>query len=50
MNKFNRALRTLAVCAIAVALAACNTTKGVGKDIEKVGEGLQNSADRHGAK
>lgn len=49
MNKLNRALCTLALCAIAVALGACNTTKGVGKDIEKAGEGLQNSADRHGA-
>lgn len=28
---------------------ACNTTKGFGKDIEKAGEGLKNSADRNGA-
>jgi predicted small secreted protein len=32
-----------------VLLTACNTTKGVGEDIEKAGEGLQNSADKHGA-
>lgn len=31
------------------AMQACNTTKGVGKDIEKAGEGLKNSADKHGA-
>lgn len=30
-------------------LGGCNTTKGVGADIEKAGEGLKNSADRNGA-
>lgn len=49
MTKLNRTLCTLALCAIVVVLAACNTTKGVGKDIEKAGEGLQRSADRNGA-
>lgn len=34
-------------CAIAapLALAACNTTKGVGKDVEAAGEGIQEVAD-----
>ncbi len=34
-------------CAIAapLALAACNTTKGVGKDVEAAGEGIQDIAD-----
>ncbi len=30
-------------------LVSCNTTKGVGKDIEKAGDGLKDSADRNGA-
>ncbi len=34
---------------MALAAVACNTTKGFGKDVEKAGEGLQNSADKHGA-
>ncbi len=51
----NRTHTTLRIgLAVVVAIAscamqACNTTKGVGKDIEKAGEGLKNSADKHGA-
>jgi predicted small secreted protein len=40
---------TLALAALATTLAACNTTKGVGADIEKAGEGLKGSAERNGA-
>lgn len=29
----------------AAALTACNTTKGVGEDIEEAGEGIQDAAD-----
>jgi len=36
------------VC-LTIALAACNTTKGLGTDIKKAGEGLEGSADRNGA-
>jgi predicted small secreted protein len=32
-----------------LSLAACNTTKGAGKDLQQAGEGIQNSAERHGA-
>jgi entericidin B len=28
-------------------LAACNTMEGAGKDIQKGGEALQNSAEKH---
>lgn len=37
----------LLACAILspVVLAACNTTKGVGKDVEAAGEGIQEVAD-----
>jgi hypothetical protein len=45
-----RTLTTLVIAASLLALAACNTTKGVGTDIEKAGEGLKNSAERNGAK
>jgi predicted small secreted protein len=27
--------------------SGCQTVKGAGKDIEKAGEGIQNSADKH---
>lgn len=41
--------RLFAVCTIAAAvlLAGCNTMSGLGKDIERGGEKLQNSADRN---
>ena len=38
-----------AACALVIVLAACNTSKGVGKDLEKAGEGVQKSAEKHGA-
>ena len=37
----------LACAAAMVMLAACNTMQGVGKDIERGGEKLQDSAARH---
>jgi predicted small secreted protein len=46
-------VRTLTVaallCGVAVAIAGCNTTKGAGKDIEAAGQGIENSASKHGA-
>ena len=36
----------LAALAMVMGLAACNTVKGAGKDVEKAGEGIQNAADR----
>lgn len=39
-------LLALAILAsMALSVAACNTTKGVGKDIEKGGEKIQDAAD-----
>jgi len=32
---------------ILVSMTACNTTKGVGKDMERGGEKIQDAADRH---
>jgi predicted small secreted protein len=35
-----------AVLALAV-MAGCNTMAGAGKDVQKAGESLENSADKH---
>jgi predicted small secreted protein len=40
---------SLALAAIATTFTACNTTRGVGKDVEDAGSGLKHSAERHGA-
>ena len=41
---------TVALLTLAAMIAAgCNTTKGAGRDLQKAGQGIQNSADRHGA-
>jgi predicted small secreted protein len=50
MKKYIRIVVGAAVAAFIVSVAACNTTKGLGTDIEKAGEGLKESADRNGAK
>jgi len=41
--------RLIAICTVtaAVLLAGCNTMSGLGKDIERGGEKLQNSAERN---
>ena len=39
----------LSLAMMLMILPACNTTKGVGKDIEKAGAGLKNSANKNGA-
>lgn len=44
-----RLICVLAVLSPLFALAACNTTKGVGADIESAGSGLKHSAERNGA-
>lgn len=35
------------VVLLALALAGCNTIRGVGKDLERAGEAVQKSADRN---
>ncbi len=42
-------LSVLTLLALGLLLPACNTTKGLGTDIEKAGDGLQHSAERNGA-
>lgn len=49
MNKLFKLIIAFALVAMFITLPACNTTKGVGKDIEKAGEGLKDSASRNGA-
>ena len=36
----------LAAVAMVMGLAACNTVKGMGKDVEAAGEGVQNASDK----
>ena len=49
MKRLISILAVLAMLAFAFVLPACNTTKGFGTDIEKAGDGLKHSAERHGA-
>ena len=42
-------LLALAIAASGLFAAACNTTRGAGEDLQKAGEGIQHSAERHGA-
>lgn len=37
----------LALAGAAFSLTACNTMKGVGKDVERAGEKIQDNADAH---
>lgn len=49
MKSALKSVVAVSLLCFAVVLPACNTTKGMGKDMEKAGEGIQNSADKHGA-
>ncbi len=37
----------LCIIAAALALAACNTIEGLGKDVKKGGEAIEKAADRN---
>lgn len=41
MNIRHFLIRSLALVALALVLAGCNTVKGVGKDVERAGEVIQ---------
>jgi predicted small secreted protein len=49
MNRHMRTVIRLVGCVCLFTMVACNTTKGAGKDLEQAGEGIQHSAERHGA-
>jgi predicted small secreted protein len=40
-----KTLMTVALLGTMFGLAACNTTKGLGKDVENAGEAVQDAAD-----
>lgn len=42
---FPLGLLAFAAVICALLLSGCNTTQGAGKDIEKLGEGIQDAAD-----
>ncbi len=46
-NKSRKAYLLLLIVGMAFATAACNTTKGLGKDVEKAGEEIQEQAEKH---
>ena len=43
MNKGVVMKKFIILCSFATLLSACNTLQGIGKDIEKGGEAIQNS-------
>jgi len=48
MKKLILTLATLcSLCSVAVITTGCNTMEGAGKDVERVGEKIENSAQRH---
>jgi predicted small secreted protein len=40
-------LKTALLAVFAIGLGACNTVKGVGKDIKKAGEKIEETAEKH---
>ena len=45
MNKLVRTLSVAALLGVAGALSACHTVEGVGKDVQEVGEGVEEIAE-----
>ena len=45
-------MKTLVILCVFIALgmAGCNTMSGLGKDVQNLGQGLQNAADDHNHK
>ncbi|MBK6728462.1 MAG: entericidin A/B family lipoprotein [Xanthomonadales bacterium] len=43
----HKILRGIVLVAFAAGLLACNTVKGVGKDLQKAGEKIEDSAEKH---
>lgn len=47
-RKWKIGMQVLAICGMCLmglAMTACNTTEGVGEDVEQVGEGIQDVAE-----
>jgi predicted small secreted protein len=45
MHKFIQALLAVSLIFVLFALSGCNTFKGIGEDIESLGESMQNTAE-----
>ena len=43
---FHKAIHAILITGIALAVAACNTVKGVGQDVQKAGSVLENAAKK----
>ena len=43
----NRIAKIVAILALPLIVAACNTMEGAGQDIQAGGKSLENSADKH---
>lgn len=41
----SKSLNLLSIVTLAALLGACNTTRGLGEDVEAVGEGIEEAAD-----
>ena len=50
MKKLLRSMLVAGCACLMLALAACNTTKGFGEDVDALGENMSEEAQEHGAR
>jgi predicted small secreted protein len=50
MKKLFRTISVAVFACTMLALAACNTTKGFGEDVDSLGENMSHEAEEHGAR
>lgn len=46
-NVWTKAVIVVGAAMVTMSVTACNTTKGAGKDMERAGEKIQDTADRN---
>jgi predicted small secreted protein len=46
-DMIRRIVATLSLVAVTVALAACNTVEGMGKDVKATGQAIEKAADKN---
>lgn len=49
MRLLRKSALIASLIAVSFGIAACNTSKGLGRDMQKAGQGIENSAEKHGA-
>ncbi len=49
MKALSAMLAVAILMAFVISIPACNTTKGVGQDMQSGGQSIEKSADQHGA-